>query len=169
MSPRKPSKKRKPVTASPRAIKPSLKTLVETLQLRSIVADSVSFRLNRKELGAEPRGVTFSFKQETVAAEAHEVAFRYSLDVTISKSAASRRGNAAGRPAMRITLEYTATYETKESEIDRGTVDVYGATLGSLHVLPYIRQHVADLTVRAGLPPLMMPLLLPRAPGATAE
>ena len=56
-------------------------------------------------------------------------------------------------------MVYCARYSAQtKKRLDKDLLERYRGALAKLHVLPFLRAHVADLTLRAGLPPLLLPL-----------
>lgn len=132
-------------------------SLVKALEIDEVVAESVACVVNHdrmKKARGGGRRVRAALQHETVSISEKSVVFRFNLEVDTLD--AKPRGEDR---LLSVRMVYRSIYdlglEEAPSEAD---VERYRRTLGVLHVLPFLRAHVADLTMRAGLPPFLLPL-----------
>jgi len=153
-----PRKKRRSGAASQDA--KSLEQLVAALELETVVADKVHCHVDRDKLEArqsQSLELLSARHSETLRTSKKEIVFGFTLDLTVPDDHATE--GAEDHPLIFISLTYRASYRLrKHGGYPEDTLAAYRNRWAMLHVFPFMRAHVTDLTSRAGLPPLILPL-----------
>ena len=135
--------------------------LVSSMELVAIEADDVFCLVDRNELEKNPPkrfDIMSKFQAETLPPETESVAFTFSLDLAIPK--ATEETDPDAEPLVRVYVAYRATYSISGGmKPSQELLDSYRDRLARFQVFPFLRSHVTDLTTRAGLPPLLLPLM----------
>ncbi len=135
--------------------------LVSSMELEAIEADDVFCLVDRNELQRNPPkrlDIMSKFQAETLTPGPESVAFTFSLDLAIPK--ATDETDPDAEPLIRVYVAYRATYSISEGiEPSQELLDSYRDRLARFQVFPFLRSHITDLTARAGLPPLLLPLM----------
>ena len=146
---------------SKKSPKGDFENVAKLLQLDQVVADEVSMLINREKLQGMSGGrlaLETGFDSRTIGASKNRVEFRYVLDVIVPDDSESEDEETP--PAAILRLVYRASYDVDGSvKLSEDDLTKYRNRLGVFHTFPYIRAHVTDLTTRAGLPPLVLPLM----------
>jgi len=136
--------------------------LVSEMELKAVVADDVRCHVDRDHLRKDPGqklSLEVSYGGETAEVSESEVLFRFTLELVVPGKGEVPDGEETP-PVVFFGLVYTALYSWAGSQKpSQGLLDSFRDRLAQLHVFPFVRAHVVDLTTRAGLPPLVLPLM----------
>ena len=127
--------------------------------LAGVMLDSLNLELCNAELKPTPSlqstgasGLArFDFKTEVKGVS--EQHFTLSMRTTV-------RAERARRIVLKIELVHVVTYSSQHPPSD-GVLRVFCDTSLPLQVWPYCREIVSDLTHKMGVPPLLLPVLVP--------
>ena len=136
--------------------------LVSEMELKAVVADDVRCHVDRDRLRKDPGqklSLEVNYGGETAEVSESEVLFRFTLEIAVPGDGEALEGDETP-PVVFFGLVYTALYSwTGSQKPSQGLLDSFRDRLAQLHVFPFVRAHVVDLTTRAGLPPLGLPLM----------
>lgn len=147
------------------SVPPHWNEWAKNVEIREVAVDAVDFRVDRDRLGAKkmpPVQIRFRLdpRARIVAGNEATLCFEFELLMTDQDSPAQ-----SAEPLLRTLLAYHATYSlpenpgTSEQHLKR-----FHEGIALAHVFPFVRAQLADLLMRAGLPPLYLPLALPDDP-----
>jgi len=120
---------------------------IKGLELHSIQLIKCSME---KDEEFKPTGVELTLNEETSYKKTEEGFAAY-----ISFFLLAERNNGE---KFAINASYKVHYRTSVS-ITKKMFEIFAKSTLILHIWPYFRQLVHDLTVRAGLPPLVLPII----------
>jgi hypothetical protein len=140
----------------------------KNVEIREVAVDAVDFRVDRDRLGAKnmpPVQIRFRLDPKTRTRTGTEAIFRFEFELIMGEQ---DNATTSAKPLLRALLTYHATYSlpekprTTEEHLKR-----FQERIAVAHVFPFVRAQLADLIMRAGLPPLYLPLAHPgsRSPG----
>lgn len=136
--------------------------LVSEMELKAVVADDVRCHVDRDRLRKDPGqklSLEVNYGGETAEVSESEVLFRFTIELVVPGDGEVSEGDETP-PMVFIGLVYAALYSsTGSQEPSQALLDAFRDRLAQLHVFPFVRAHIVDLTTRAGLPPLVLPLM----------
>ena len=136
--------------------------LVSKMELQAVVADDVRCHVDRDRLRKDPGrklSLEVNYGGETSEVSDSEVLFRFTLELSVPENGEVPGGDSTP-PMVFFGLVYTALYSWAGSQKpSQPLLDSFRDRLAQFHVFPFVRAHVVDLTTRAGLPPLVLPLM----------
>jgi hypothetical protein len=155
---------RKPPAPRPRTRKdaadPDWERWTRSVQIREVAIDSLEFCANRERLSAEPPptlNATYRLGDaaDSVKADTMRLGFEFELFLSEEEGGKATPENAV----IHLKMTCHALYALTENEEPKANhVERFKKGLAAAHVYPFVRAHVADLFMRAGLPPLYLPL-----------
>ena len=121
--------------------------------------DAIDFQVDRERLVAKKMPtvqVRFRLDPKTRTRRGTEAIFRFEFELIMGEQ---DDATTLAEPLLRALLTYHATYSlpekprTTEEHLKR-----FQERIAVAHVFPFVRAQLADLIMRAGLPPLYLPL-----------
>lgn len=136
------------------------------VEIREIAADAVVLKVDRSRLsahGTSPVHIQFRLDPTTHDRDRDEVTLGFEFELLMLEEPDDAE---AKEPLLRASMTYHATYSLprKPATTDE-FVKRFQERIGVAHVFPFVRAHLADLIMRAGLPPLYLPLAHPASAG----
>jgi preprotein translocase subunit SecB len=131
------------------------------VEIREVAADAVDFQVERGRLATKKAPtvqIQFRLEPKARSVAAGEAMLLFEFELFMSEQAAA----APTEPLLRTRLVYHATYSlpgklpTTDEHLKR-----FQEQIAIAHVFPFVRAQLADLIMRAGLPPLYLPLAQP--------
>lgn len=134
------------------------------LEIREIAADSVEFRVDRTQLAQQPQPtVQVQYRLDPKDVSTAKGAITMLFDFELLMTTAGRIAPPS-EPFLRVRLAYHATYSLPaQPPTDDEKLKRFQKQIAAAHVLPFVRAQLTDLIMRAGLPPLYLPLAHPDA------
>lgn len=138
------------------------KTWVEwtkDIGIREVAADSVAFSVDRSQIAdRQSRQVEVSFRLDPTSAAFAGQELTLGFEFELQMRHRGRRADETG-PFLSTSMTYHATYTVPEGRTSRPDLaDRFHKQIALAHVFPFVRAQLADLIMRAGLPPLYLPL-----------
>lgn len=133
------------------------------IEIREVAADAVAFSVDRSQIAAgRSRRVDVRFRLDptsmTLAGEELTLGFQFELEMHHRQQRANKP-----TPFLQASMTYRATYTVPEGKTSRPDLaDRFHKQIALAHVFPFVRAQLADLIMRAGLPPLYLPLGRPQ-------
>jgi hypothetical protein len=164
-----PAKKRSPARAQSagRLIDyPGLQTLSRRVQVKDIILHSANFELQAPPdlEGQGVLGFTFGVGpvrySATAADRGIDVFLSFEIQGTVQRAAEVGRSDAETFDLFELRASWHVRYELESplGAVDRETLGDFAFANGQLQAFPYLRAHVADITSKAGLPMLTLPV-----------
>jgi preprotein translocase subunit SecB len=136
------------------------------VEIREVSADTVDFRVNRARLAAREKApVNIKYRMDSTHVRHHEgeMTLGFEFELIMSEGKATRPPDKA---LVRVLMAYHATYLIPPTPaITEVFVKRFHERIAAAHAFPFVRAHLADLIMRAGLPPLYLPLAHPSRKG----
>jgi len=134
---------------------------VEAVELRSVTADEAHCSIDRDQLVAskgKKLNAVSNLNSEVPSRIGSELSCKFRLEIALRDVAKTDDNDA--QPIVIVGLVYRATYDlAREVRTTKVLLEAFRDRVSLMHVLPFMRAHVVDLTARAGLAPLLLPLM----------
>jgi len=132
---------------------------LQGVEILEVLADALEFRVDRERLGARRRptvNVAFRLEPTSLVNTGPELALGFRFELRLNEQG---RGRKAAEPMVHARMEYTARYSVPKAFATTDEIAKrFHTGIAIAHVFPFVRAHLADLAMRAGLPPLYLPL-----------
>ncbi len=129
------------------------------VEIHEVAADSVAFSVDRANLAdrrVQRVEVSFRLEPTSLSWAGHELTlgFKFEFGMRYRKQRSEEVA-----PFLQASMSYRATYVVPEgSTTQPDFADRFHKQIALAHVFPFVRAQLADLFMRAGLPPLYLPL-----------